>query len=188
VPLSSYHRAFQPTRGIFLPAGDDSLAAAHPLCGSFSFAAASAAPGRAFLAVGTNDGSIVLRDMSGLAAEPVGLSNYEEMAYGAADDAENSATFRWKACQGSVFDVAWRADDRALVAGGSDYVMRTWDTATLVSIAKYDSCSTLTSALAATNGRLFRPARLAAQRDVGPELSVRLRFPLCWTRWRDPPL
>lgn len=136
VPLSSYHRSFQPTRGVFLPAGDDSLAAAHPLCGTFSFAAASTAPGRAFLALGTNDGSIVLRDMSGLAAEPVGMSSSDELAYSSAGDEEDSATFRWKACQGSVFDVAWRADDRALATGGSDYTIRTWDTCTLVSIVR----------------------------------------------------
>lgn len=88
----------------------------HPLCARYSHSSRCLSQSQAqWLAVGDNEGKLTLintlRD----------IYTFEQ---------QYTASPVWTACVGSVFELAWRHDDEVIATGGSDYMVRTWDTQT----------------------------------------------------------
>ncbi|EPQ27665.1 uncharacterized protein PFL1_04803 [Pseudozyma flocculosa PF-1] len=116
-----------PTSVMRLPLTADA-AVAHPLCSSYSFSSRSVNPRAQWLAVGDDQGRLSL--LNTLPPHDDGAQEYTDTPSWLAVDAEQ---------QDSIFELAWRFDDRVILSGASDYVIRSWDVEYQVQLDRFEA-------------------------------------------------
>ncbi|PWN48762.1 WD40 repeat-like protein [Violaceomyces palustris] len=89
---------------------------AYPFCSSYSYSSRSVNPSAQWLAVGDDQGRIsILNTLQN--QDPSAESYFSHPVWSVTPED----------CPGSIFEVSWRFDDRVILSGSSDYLVKSWD-------------------------------------------------------------